>query len=168
MQRASARRYEWGCMVSSTSKALLLMNLVAVAALGMSPGAGEDASDAGAGKGEVPAPIDEERFLFLMGGDEQLVRRISELFLESCPVRLREVEEALMSGDAEGARYAAHGLKGSAANIAAERARRLAEELERAAREGRLEAALPTLEELKDELRRVEEYLRERIGDNPA
>ena len=151
-----------------TSKAFLLMNLVAVTALGMSAGAGDDALTAGARKGEAPSPVDEERFLFLMGGDDELVRRISELFLESCPVRLGELEEALQSGDAEGARYAAHGLKGSAANIAAERARGLAEELERAARESHLEAAGPALQDLKDELARVEAYLRESIGESPA
>lgn len=151
-----------------TSKALLLMNLVAVAALGMSAGAGEDARTAGVGKGETPSPVDEERFLFLMGGDDELVRRISELFLESCPVRLREVEEALQNGDAEGARHAAHGLKGSAANIAAERARGLAEELERAVKEGRFEAAGLALHDLKDELVNVEVYLRKKIRNEPT
>ncbi len=153
--------------MSSTSKAMLLINLLAVAALGMFSGAGEDSSETGAESSKTAAPIDEERFLFLMGGDEELVRRISELFLESCPVRLREVEEALASGDTEGARHAAHGLKGSTANIAAGRGRALAEELERAVKEGRLDDASHRLLELKEEFASVEVYLRERIGDDP-
>jgi HPt (histidine-containing phosphotransfer) domain-containing protein len=55
------------------------------------------------------------------------------------PRQLEALSKALEAGDGEAVRFAAHGLKGSAANVGGDQLRRLAAEAEQLARAGDLE-----------------------------
>lgn len=56
--------------------------------------------------------FDRKTALEQMGGDEELMVELVELFLEDLPERLQEIEAALAAGDAEALSRAAHTLKG--------------------------------------------------------
>jgi len=70
-------------------------------------------------------------------GDEELLRDVVGVFLECCGPMLDDVWQASAQGDLRAAERAAHTLKGSLANIAANEAWGSASELETLAREGR-------------------------------
>jgi signal transduction histidine kinase/DNA-binding NarL/FixJ family response regulator len=81
------------------------------------------------------SPFDKSTALACLGGDEQLLTEAAALFLEGCPRMLTAIQESLDGGDLTMLARAAHSLKGSVGNFAAETAFDLAFELETAARE---------------------------------
>lgn len=68
------------------------------------------------------------------------------MFVERAPDLCRQAREALRAGDREELERLAHSLKSSAANIGAERLRRMAEDLEHQVASGDLESAPERLE----------------------
>ncbi len=87
----------------------------------------------------MPEPalaVDRAALLARVGGDDQLLREIVGLFLEDAPRLFQDIRKALASGDAEGLRVAAHGLKGAAANFGANRVSEIALQLEMLGRDG--------------------------------
>jgi CheY-like chemotaxis protein len=87
------------------------------------------------------SPFDKSAALACLGGDEQLLKEAAALFLEGCPRMLTAIQESLDGGDLKMLARAAHSLKGSVGNFAAETAFDLAFELETAAREDDLQTA---------------------------
>jgi len=71
---------------------------------------------------EDSSPLRVSEALDRVGGDEDILRTITRIFLDSCPSMLAQVEKAVSSGDAEGLEQFAHRLKGSVANFGAARA----------------------------------------------
>ena len=65
--------------------------------------------------------------------------RMVELFLESTPVRVRELGTAIETGDFESIRFAAHGLKSSAGSLGLTRLAGRLDALEAAASDGKAE-----------------------------
>jgi PAS domain S-box-containing protein len=63
--------------------------------------------------------IDRASLLARMGGDEELMRDVVQLFLADCPERLAAIRAAIDRGDAAGLKGEAHTLKGAAANLSA-------------------------------------------------
>jgi two-component system sensor histidine kinase/response regulator len=55
-----------------------------------------------------------------VGGDEELLREVAQLFLEEYPRSLGEIRVAVEAGDAKLLEREAHSLKGAAANFGAE------------------------------------------------
>lgn len=94
-----------------------------------------------------------------VGGDQELLKEIADLFLEDAPQILAAVRSAVESGDAEGLQRAAHSLKGSVANFGAEEAVRSAYSLEQMGQENNLSGASDALEVLEVELQKVFEGL---------
>jgi signal transduction histidine kinase/CheY-like chemotaxis protein len=84
--------------------------------------------------------IDREQLLMRLGGDEELLTEVVDLFLADCPVRLTAIKTAVDARDAEGIRKAAHALKGAAGNLSAARLVAATQTLERIGADGRLEA----------------------------
>jgi CheY-like chemotaxis protein len=68
-----------------------------------------------------PAVMDREEALERLGGDESLLREVCTLFVEDCPDRLAGMEEAMGRGAFAEVRGAAHGIKGAALNLSANR-----------------------------------------------
>ncbi len=85
--------------------------------------------------------FDREAALQQMGGDEELMAELVEVFFEDLPERLQEIEAALAVSDAESLQKAAHTLKGAVGNFAAHAAYEMTFELETWAKEGGVEGA---------------------------
>ena len=106
--------------------------------------------------------IDHAALLAGVDGDRRLLREFVRLFLADCPQRLAEIKEAIRRGDAGALGRAAHTLKGSVGNFAAQKAFAASQQLENMGRDGDLDnagEACVTLESeleiLSDELRRL-------------
>jgi HPt (histidine-containing phosphotransfer) domain-containing protein len=90
-----------------------------------------------------------------MGGDRELLEEVALLFLESSPSQLERIEQAVRARDAEALERAAHTLKGSLGNFAAEAAFETALRLEKMGRSGDLTGAEGALQQLVIELERL-------------
>jgi len=95
----------------------------------------------------TPAPAisekeiyDRESAVARLGGDEELFNEIVGLFLKDAPPKMASIKSALAVEDAPTVRRLAHSLKGAAAHLGAGRVKKLACEVERAAKEGDLAA----------------------------
>jgi CheY-like chemotaxis protein/HPt (histidine-containing phosphotransfer) domain-containing protein len=94
------------------------------------------------------SPIDRETLLSRVGGDEELLIEIVQLFLVDCPLRVAAIREAVAAGDPDEIRLTAHALKGSASNMSADALTAAARTLERLGTERRVEAAPAAMREL--------------------
>jgi two-component system, sensor histidine kinase and response regulator len=120
-------------------------------------------SKEGVSKGShVGGVVDGAALLAGIDGDRRLLRELVRLFLADCPQRLAELKAAIRRGDAGAIGRAAHTLKGSVGNFAAQKAFAACQRLEKIGRDGDLGnagQAWVTLESevafLSDELRRL-------------
>jgi CheY-like chemotaxis protein/HPt (histidine-containing phosphotransfer) domain-containing protein len=99
----------------------------------------------------APCPIDRESLLNRVGGDEELLIEIVQLFLVDCPLRVAAIKEAVAAGNPDEIRLTAHALKGSASNMSADALTAAARTLERLGTERRIEAAPAALRELSSQ-----------------
>ena len=100
-------------------------------------------------------PFDEGRLLETVGCDRELLAEIVELFLEDAPAAVERLGAALESGQSQRVWRAAHALKGSVVNFSADRAARLAQEIEGAAERNDLETAREQAKALVEEIGRL-------------
>jgi len=96
--------------------------------------------------------FDASRAAARLGGDENLLRELLELFLADAPRMVSEVRDAIDAKDAEALRRAAHALKGSVANFGAGGAVDAARRLETMGAAGNLADARAALSELEQAL----------------
>ncbi len=92
------------------------------------------------------------------GHDPELLAELIEIFLEDCPRRMAEIQEAIGLSDAQGLERSAHKLKGAAAVFDARNVVELAEQLETLGRQADIRSAqevLSTLDCQIDELTRA-------------
>lgn len=88
-----------------------------------------------------PVTFDEDALRRRLSGDEALMAVVIRMFLDDLPVRLAAAGDAVAGRDAAAIRAAAHALKGSAANLAADGLCEAARALERVVAESRMDAA---------------------------
>jgi CheY-like chemotaxis protein/HPt (histidine-containing phosphotransfer) domain-containing protein len=93
--------------------------------------------------------------------DAGVVGRVLQKFKEHAPVNLAELQKKVEAKDAAETKRLAHGMKGAAANISAEKLRALALELERLGHEAELSAATGLLKQIEAELNRCIEFIPE-------
>jgi CheY-like chemotaxis protein/HPt (histidine-containing phosphotransfer) domain-containing protein len=98
------------------------------------------------------AAIDRAALLDRLEGDEGLLRQLASLFLGDYPRLLAEIRAAVAAGDATRLEYAAHALKGSAANFGPSVAVEAAQRLELLGRGADLAPAPEALAGLEDAL----------------
>ena len=79
-------------------------------------------SSRGAGNHPEKDVFEVEAALEGLGGDVDLLREISDLFLSGLPENLNEIGRAVASGDAEALERSSHSLKGAIGNFGAHRA----------------------------------------------
>jgi CheY-like chemotaxis protein len=103
------------------------------------------------GKG-AGGSLNEAALMAHVGGDEQLLHEIVDLFLEDLPERLAAVRKAVRRRDALALSSAAHALKGAVSHFAARDSFEFALKLERMGRAGDLDGAEEALSGLKNEI----------------
>jgi CheY-like chemotaxis protein len=106
--------------------------------------------------GEV---LDSAATLSRVEGDTELLAEMVRLFLEDCPRLISAVREALTRRDPQALQRAAHTLKGSVANFAAQSAFEAALRLEMMGRQGDLREAEEAYVALQQEIERLEPAL---------
>jgi two-component system, sensor histidine kinase and response regulator len=103
--------------------------------------------------------LDRTVALARVGGDEELLKEIAELFLEEYPRALSEIHQALDAGDSKALERSAHGLKGAVANFGARAVVDAAFELEQLGRAQELGPATEALLHLEQALAALHEEL---------
>jgi HPt (histidine-containing phosphotransfer) domain-containing protein len=95
------------------------------------------------------------------GGDEgwEFVRELIDTFLDDAPGQLAKLRAALETGDAEGARRAAHTLKSNGATFGAQAFTELCRELEALSKDGTLDGAPALLGQIEKEWSRTRDEL---------
>ena len=91
----------------------------------------------------------------VVDGEEDLLKELAGIFLAESPQRLTQIRESVERSDREALRRAAHGLKGSASQIAAVGVTRASASLELIAREDRMGEAAAGLASLEAEIDRL-------------
>jgi CheY-like chemotaxis protein len=104
---------------------------------------------------EPMKPIDMKTLLMRVENDWDLLHEMIELFLESSPLLLAEIETGAARHDRRTVERAAHALKGAMQSISAVPAARSAANLEEVARGGTAEDADESLSVLKTEFKRL-------------
>lgn len=90
-----------------------------------------------------------------VGDDPDFLAELVAEFLDDAPTQLEALREALVSGDAGGARRAAHTLKGNGSTFGARGLASLCQEAEAAAGAGDLDAVRALVDGLEGEWARV-------------
>jgi two-component system, sensor histidine kinase and response regulator len=106
-----------------------------------------------------PAAIDFAELLARVEDDSSLLEELIELYRESSPRLLSELEAGVERGDASSVQHAAHTLKGALQNLSAANGAQAALQLETLGRSGNLDSAEQSLSELKRELDRLQAEL---------
>lgn len=99
-----------------------------------------------------PATLDREAALGRVGGDEDLLRDIGQLFLEEYPSLLEAIHAAIAAQDAHRLERSAHSLKGSVANFGAAGAVAAALRLEKLGRAQSFDGVAGAVADLESQL----------------
>jgi HPt (histidine-containing phosphotransfer) domain-containing protein len=98
----------------------------------------------------VPEPaLDREVALLRVGGDEELLKEIADIFIEDYPKVLSEIRAAIDGGDAKRLEVSAHTLKGSVANFGARIIVESAARLEQMGRAGKTDGDISAAHEFE-------------------
>lgn len=120
------------------------------------------------GVAEMPAPVDWPALLQSTDGDEGMARELIDLFIASGDETLASIAHALGKSDYATVGAQAHSLKGASASLRAQAASAAAAKLEAAARAGD-GTKIPNLAaELRSEVTRTIDYLRNRVAGSRA
>src|ERR1700733_5459513 len=87
-----------------------------------------------------------------IGGDEELLREVCQIFLEESPKLLKKLQQAVAAGDTDGVVRAAHSLKGESSYLSASGTSRAARQLEEMGHNKDLSHARDTLAVLEREV----------------
>jgi CheY-like chemotaxis protein/anti-sigma regulatory factor (Ser/Thr protein kinase) len=125
----------------------------------------DPASIAETPEASIGLPVwDETDALARFGGKAALLTRVMSVFVNDIADQLTAFDEALADDDAKSCQLHAHSIKGSSANVSAQKLHSLGKALEASAREGELKtlkARLPELKNAVDEiLKRFNDYLK--------
>jgi len=104
--------------------------------------------------------IDQKAVQDLRSEGENLLSDLVDMFIQEVPGQLARLEAALAKGAAGATRLTAHTLKGTGANFGASRMQALASVIEEKARNGSLDGASATFDELRAECARVRDALK--------
>lgn len=107
--------------------------------------------------GAKPPVFDRQDALERVMGDETLLDELLGLFDGEYAGKTAEMRAAIARRDGEAVRFAAHAIKGAAANLSLVAFREAAFALETAGKEGRLDDARKLLDALANEYKRVGE-----------
>jgi HPt (histidine-containing phosphotransfer) domain-containing protein len=117
---------------------------------------------------ESASPIfDKQVALTRVGGDEELLRELIEVFLGDCPKWLSDLRKAAAAGSAVDLRRAAHTIKGAVGYFGADDASLAADRLQELGRAGDVAAAVAVVTDLEHSLERLTAALKD-AGRSPT
>jgi HPt (histidine-containing phosphotransfer) domain-containing protein len=99
----------------------------------------EETTASNSGDAEV---LDRVSLLTRVGGDEELLAGLIEIFMSECPKQLVQIREAIASGEPQSLEAAAHSYKGILQTLSANAAAAVASRLELLGREGDVTSAM--------------------------
>jgi PAS domain S-box-containing protein len=105
-----------------------------------------------AGSGESRRALDAKALLEWFSGNRKLLRDIVKTFRDDCPRMMARIRSALGANDANLLAEAAHALKGSVGNFGPTAALDSVREMEKIARQGKLDGAWELYATLEDEI----------------
>ena len=109
---------------------------------------------------QIASPFDRAAVLENLGGDEELLAQLAEVFVADWPESRSQLLGALEARDAAGLQAAAHAIKGAVSNFAAEKATTAAKAVELAGKAGDLGDAARLVAEAVDAVEEVVAALR--------
>jgi PAS domain S-box-containing protein len=117
-------------------------------------------------KAAAPPPVvhDRDEALAHVGGDAELLRELTEVFLRDCPRMIEEVIDGLCAGDADKVKRGAHSIKGAVSILGGKAAFEAALRLETLARQGDLSQAEAAWQALRHALEQFQQVLK---GSHP-
>ncbi len=110
---------------------------------------------------------DKAEALGRIGGDEELLQELCQIFLEESPKLLQKLQQALASGDSDGVMRAAHSLKGESSYLGAGGTSQAARQFEEMGRSKDLSRAGDTLATLEREVAGLHLHLKALATVNP-
>jgi len=111
-----------------------------------------------------PLIFDQAAMMARLMDDQDLARTVIGSFLEDLPQQIDLLKRYLEAGDLPGTERQVHTIKGASANVGGEALRRLAFELEKAAKNGDLESVTARLPGLELQFSRLKKFLSEFIN----
>ncbi len=102
-----------------------------------------------------------------LGGDEELLQELCQIYLEESPKLLEKLRQAVADGDAETVRRVAHSIKGEVGYLGAEAASQAARQLENMGNDKDLSQAAAVFDVLERELIGVQSALKDMAGVRP-
>ncbi len=117
---------------------------------------------------DCSSPLDIPASLQRWGGNDALVVRLLKKFCNRAEADLKEIEDSILSRDAEQIARLAHALKGAAAYVAGNKLCSIARQLESTALSGNLKQADASLAELRNEMKRVLDYIPQALAEIAA
>lgn len=112
-------------------------------------------------KNNLSFPIDKAEALERIGGDEEFLNELLQIYREEFTRRYAELEKAIEEKDFQSIKENGHSLKGASANLSLPALREAAYEMEMAGKNQDLTSAKNALIKLKDEFDRLEKFLSE-------
>ena len=109
--------------------------------------------------------VDWDQFVAQFDGDLEFIASLRTTFLEHLDQQIEQLDEAVAQGEAEAIEKAAHAIKGAVAQVFAEPARKLADNIEARARQGSIEGIEPVVAELGQQLDAVRAAIVATVSD---
>lgn len=109
----------------------------------------------GMNESDPATQLDHSVLLAVVDGDNDLLRSISGLFLDSYPALMSGIHDAIARNDSDALVRAAHTFKGSGGYFLTDSARKTLVDLEQMARECNLSSAGERVAELESEIERL-------------
>ncbi|MBM3423523.1 MAG: Hpt domain-containing protein [Chlorobi bacterium] len=105
-------------------------------------------SSGGGGSGSAWSVFQIDELMQRLQNDEEIIRIIIAQFMLDTPTQIRELQQAVTSGQTDQVRHISHTIKGAAATVSAEELRALSSTIEQSAKSGTLELVQGELQEL--------------------
>ncbi|MCF8130537.1 MAG: response regulator [Deltaproteobacteria bacterium] len=109
-------------------------------------------------------PVNSKRLKNLTGGDKDFERELIDLFLKDTSRHLERLGAAINEGDSPNVEAAAHSIKGAAANMGAEKFRKLAHGLEMKGKSRSIGGILEDFDHLKSAFAEVSQFFEKKGG----
>ena len=106
-------------------------------------------------------PVDISATLQSVGGDQNLLVDLFEVFQQDYPKQLAELRDAIGAGDAERMAQVAHSLKGAVGYFGSQTVHALAYRLETMGHQAEFEGASSVLQQLERELEQLSAFVAE-------